>query len=338
MRTVIFGASGYAGAELLRLAAGHPELEIVGAVAESNAGKSVATHQLSLAALYPNLQFIDTAIALDLDFDLAFLALPHGHSQAIVKQLRSRGVVCVDLGADFRFRDATMFEHWYGEAHQAPELLAHAVYGLVERHREELKGAELIASPGCYPTATALAIGPFADAGWIGKRGVVVNALSGTSGAGRGAQERLQFSRLSANAEAYGLSNHRHTPEMEQELGLELLFTPHLVPASRGMLITAYAPLTQNAGSTDEALHLLVDNYQSDPFIVVCAEPPTLKDPVGSNLCFVSARVDNRTQTLIMMSSIDNLIKGAAGQAIQAWNTATGQEETLGLPMSGVTP
>jgi N-acetyl-gamma-glutamyl-phosphate reductase len=125
---------------------------------------------------------------------------------------------------------------------------------------------------------------------------------------------------------------------MEQELGLELLFTPHLVPASRGMLITAYAPLTQNAGSTDEALHLLVDNYQSDPFIVVCAEPPTLKDPVGSNLCFVSARVDNRTQTLIMMSSIDNLIKGAAGQAIQAWNTATGQEETLGLPMSGVTP
>ncbi len=338
MRTVIFGASGYAGAELLRLAAGHPELEIVAAVAESNAGKSVATHQPALAALYPNLYFVDTATASDLDFDLAFLAMPHGHSQTIVKKLRTRGVMCVDLGADFRLRNADVFAHWYAKSHEAPELLSQAIYGLVERHREELHGAELIASPGCYPTASALAIGPFADAGWISKKGVVVNALSGTSGAGRGAQERLQFSRLSGNAEAYSLSDHRHTPEMEQELGLEILFTPHLVPTSRGMLVTAYAPLTQNAGDSDEALQLLTEHYQSDPFVVVCAEPPTLKDPVGSNLCFLSARVDKRTQTLIMMSSLDNLIKGAAGQAIQAWNVATGQEEILGLPMSGVTP
>ncbi|MEI6710211.1 MAG: N-acetyl-gamma-glutamyl-phosphate reductase [Actinomycetota bacterium] len=338
MRTAIFGASGYAGAEVLRLAASHPDLEVVAAVAESSAGKSVAHHQPAVAALYPQLYFIDTTAALEIEFDLAFLALPHGQSQGLVKTLRSKGIVCVDLGADFRLKDAAVFERWYASPHAAPELLDSAAYGLVERHRHELVGAQLIASPGCYPTATALAVGPFADAGWIEKKGVIVNALSGASGAGRATQDKLHFARLASNAEAYGLSTHRHTPEMEQELGVEVLFTPHLVPVARGMLVTAYAPLTSAAGDSNQALELLRATYEKDPFVVVTDEPPTLKDPVGSNLCFVSARIDHRTNTLIMMSSLDNLIKGAAGQAIQAWNVATGRDEALGLPTSGVTP
>lgn len=338
MKTVIFGASGYAGAEVLRLVASHPELEVVAAVAESNAGKLISDHQPALAALYLDLRFVDTQTALDLEFSVAFVALPHGHSQQLVRGLVERGIQCVDLGADFRLRDASLFERWYGSPHQASELLDSAVYGLVERHRTALVGASLIASPGCYPTATSLAIGPFVDAGWIAKSGIVVNALSGTSGAGRAIQDRLHFSRLASNAEAYGLSTHRHTPEMEQELGVQLLFTPHLIPVARGMLITAYAPLAEGAKETGEALELLRNVYAADPFIVITNEPPTLKDPVGSNLCFVSARVDERTKTLIMMSSLDNLIKGAAGQAIQAWNVSQKLPEMTGLPLSGVTP
>lgn len=338
MKIAIFGASGYAGAEILRLAATHPQMQVVTAVGESAAGRSIAQHQPALAGLYPELVFLDTAQALALNFDAAFLALPHGHSQGLARTLRDRDVQVVDLGADFRLKDALVFEEWYKSKHEAPELLSSAVYGLVERHRAELPGAQLIASPGCYPTATSLAIGVFADAGWIDKRGVIVNALSGVSGAGRGVQERLHFSRLASNAEAYGLSTHRHTPEMEQELGLQLLFTPHLVPTARGMLVTAYASIAKEGLTTDTALSLLRSTYANDPFVIVTGEPPTLKDPVGSNLCFVSAAVDERTNTLIMMSSLDNLIKGAAGQAIQAWNIANGFEETLGLPASGVTP
>jgi N-acetyl-gamma-glutamyl-phosphate reductase len=165
-----------------------------------------------------------------------------------------------------------------------------------------------------------------------------VNALSGASGAGRATNDRLHFSRLSGNAEAYGLLTHRHTPEIEQEIGATLLFTPHLVPVARGMLVSAYARVTSTSLTTNDALSLLRSTYASDPFVVVTDEAPTLKDPLGSNLCFVSARVDPRTGWLLAMSSLDNLTKGAAGQAIQAWNVATGRDETLGLPLVGVTP
>ena len=212
-----------------------------------------------------------------------------------------------------------------------------AVYGLVERHREELAGASLIAVPGCYPTATSLALGPFLDHGLVARAGIVVDALSGVSGAGRGVSERLHFSRLASNAEAYGLLHHRHTIEIQREIDAEILFTPHLVPVARGMLVTAYAR-TDGTVTTQDALDLLTSTYAHDPFVVVVEEPPTLKDPVGSNLCFVSAAVDPRTGWLIAMSSLDNLVKGAAGQALQAWNVSQGWEETRGLPASGVTP
>jgi N-acetyl-gamma-glutamyl-phosphate reductase len=308
------------------------------ATGETNAGRRVADHVPALAAAYPTMVFAPTNEVLTGDVDVVFVALPHGQSQKIVPRLHERGVSVVDLGADFRLKDRGDYLTWYGEAHVAPELLASSVYGLVERHRKELVGVTLIAVPGCYPTASILALGPFLDAELIERRGIVVNALSGTSGAGRSASDRLHFSRLSGNAEAYGLLSHRHTPEIQQELDAELLFTPHLVATSRGMLVTAYGRVTDPSLTTDLALALLRETYRDDPFVVVTEEPPTLKDPVGSNLCFVSARVDARTGWLIVMSSIDNLIKGAAGQAVQAWNVANGRDETLGLPMTGVTP
>ena len=337
MRIAVVGATGYAGLEVLRLAASHPDFEVVLATGESNAGRTVAEHAPALAGLYPELVFEPTARVDDLEIDVAFVALPHGASQSIVPALRARGVAVVDLGADFRLKHAADYDAWYGAPHGAPALLADAVYGLVERHRDELPGATLIAVPGCYPTASSLALGPFLDRGLVEPTGIIVNALSGVSGAGRATSDRLHYSRLAANAEAYGLLHHRHTIEIQREIEAEVLFTPHLVPVARGMLVSAYARVVEPL-SSDEALRVLRATYAEDPFVVVSDEPPTLKDPVGSNLCFVSARVDDRTGWLIVMSSLDNLIKGAAGQAIQAWNVANGRDETQGLPRSGVTP
>lgn len=338
MRIGIVGATGYAGSELLRLGAAHPDMEIVIATGESNAGKRVAEHVPALAALYPSTVFAPTAAIFEEPLDVVFVALPHGHSQGLVPELLERGLQVVDLGADFRLKDATAYDSWYGQSHAAPALLASSVYGLVERHRNELVGATLIAVPGCYPTAAALALGPFLDAELVERTGIVVNALSGVSGAGRAVSERLQFTRLEGSAEAYGLLTHRHTPEIQQELNAEVLFTPHLIPVSRGMLVTAYGRLRSANITSDDALSLLRETYADEPFVVVSNEPPTLKDSVGSNLCLVSARVDPRTGWLVAMSSLDNLIKGAAGQAIQAWNVATGRVEIAGLPLSGVTP
>ena len=319
------------------MAASHPDFEVVLATGESHAGRRVADHAPALAGLYPELVVEPTQRVVDVDVDVAFVALPHGKSQALVPDLRQRGVAVVDLGADFRLKNAQDYDTWYGTAHAAPELLADAVYGLVERHRDELRGAMLIAVPGCYPTASSLALGPFLDRGLVEPTGIIVNALSGVSGAGRAANERLHFPRLASNAEAYGLLSHRHTIEIQREIEAQVLFTPHLVPVARGMLVSAYARVVTPL-SSDDALRVLRATYENDPFIVVSDEPPTLKDPVGSNLCFVSARVDERTGWLIVMSSLDNLIKGAAGQAIQAWNVANGRDETRGLPLSGVTP
>ncbi len=338
MRVGVVGATGYAGSELLRLCASHPDLDVVVATGDSNAGRRIAEFVPALASLYPSMEFSKVDALATSELDVVFLALPHGHSQRLVPDLVDRGVTVVDLGADFRLKRHEDYREWYGEEHDAPLLLDASVYGLVERHRAELVGATLIAAPGCYPTASALALGPFLDGGLIDRTGIIINALSGTSGAGRATSDRLHFSRLAGNAEAYGLLTHRHTIEIQQELEAEVIFTPHLVATSRGMLVTAYGQLSDSALTSDGALDVLRDVYATDPFVIVTDEPPTMKDPVGSNLCFVSARVDRRTGWLVAMSSLDNLIKGAAGQAIQAWNVATGRVEALGLPLSGVTP
>jgi N-acetyl-gamma-glutamyl-phosphate reductase len=337
MRIAIVGASGYAGLELVRLLSTHPEATIVTVTGESSSGKRVATHAPALAGLVGDLTFAPTSAVHDTDVDTVFLALPHGQSQSLVPTLRERGVAVVDLGADFRLRNAEDYVTWYGEEHHAPHFLDEAVYGLVERHRTELVNAGLVAVPGCYPTATSLVMGPFVDAGLVDRHSLVVNALSGVSGAGRSPSERLHFPRMAGNAEAYGLTSHRHTVEMQREMGATVLFTPHLIPVSRGMLVTAYARTTSDL-TTASALEHLRATYANDPCVVVVDEPPALKDAVGSNLCFVSARVDERTGWLVGLSAIDNLVKGAAGQAIQAWNVVNGFGETTGLPLTGVTP
>ncbi len=337
MRAAVVGGSGYAGSEILRLIAHHPHLDMVLGTSDSAAGRYVGEYVPSLAGVYGNVSFSPHASVHESDADIVFLALPHGVSQEYVPSLVEQGRMVVDLGADYRLRNPAHYETWYHAEHRSPELLARSVYGLVERHRTELLGARLIAVPGCYPTASALALGPFLDAGWVESDGVVINALSGVSGAGRVPTDRLHFPRLSGNAEAYGLLDHRHTIEIQEEIGAEVLFTPHLVPASRGMLVTAYARV-RGERSTEGALALLRKVYENDPCVVVTNDAPAFKDPLGSNLCFVSARVDPRTGWLVSMCALDNLTKGAAGQAVQAVNVALGWDETLGLPLMGVAP
>ncbi len=336
MKIGVAGASGYAGAELLRLLAGHGAFEVVVATGQRNEGNSLAEHTPSLGPAYPKVTYAPTTPESFEGCDLVFLALPHGASQTLVPELMGTVPHLVDLGADFRLTPE-LYATWYGEAHQAPELCGEAVYGLVERHRAELAGASLVAVPGCYPTATILGLGPFADAGAIETTGLIIDAASGVSGAGRGVAERLQFSEVDEGFSAYGLLSHRHTAEMEQSLGAQVLFTPHLAPMVRGMLVTAYARPTM-ALTTASAMDLLHAAYDHEAFVHVVDAPPTTKMASGSNSCFVTARVDERTGWLVVLSAIDNLGKGAAGQALQCANLVLGLDEGTGLSQVGVYP
>jgi N-acetyl-gamma-glutamyl-phosphate reductase len=341
----VVGASGYGGAELLRLCAGHPDLAVTVAQAGSNAGQPVATHTPSLAAAYPDLAYGPTdADALD-GLDIVFLALPHGQSQHLVPDLIDRVGVVVDLAADFRLQDPAAYPTWYGEDHQVPELLASFAYGLPELHRADLVGATRIAAPGCYPTAALLALVPLLEAGAIARPGddgaaaLVVDAASGTSGAGRSPKENLHFATVDEDFVAYGLLDHRHTAEMEQGLGTTVLFTPHLAPMVRGILATCYArPADPRSFTTEHAMQILSDRYADEPFVVVADAPPSTKAASGSNTAHLSVRVDPRTGWVVVLSAIDNLIKGAAGQAVQCANLALGLPEGAGLPIVGVYP
>lgn len=330
-RVAVVGASGYAGTELLRLLAGHPELQVHRAVAATRAGTPVAP---SLAGAYPTLRYDAVDPQALVDFDVVFLALPNGEAQHLVPALTGSAKVVVDLSADFRLKDPASYPTWYGAPHGAPGLLAEAVYGLPELTREELRGARLVAAAGCYPTAAAIALAPFRD---LISGGVIVDAASGVSGAGSAPSERLQFGNVDGGFSAYGLISHRHTPEMEQVLGHEVLFTPHLAPMSRGLLATCYArpssPLT-----TSDAMGRLHEAYDEEPFVVVTEEPPSTKATAGSNSAHVTACVDGRTGWLVVLSALDNLVKGAAGQAIQCANLALGLDEAEGLPRCGVFP
>jgi N-acetyl-gamma-glutamyl-phosphate reductase len=343
MKAGIIGGSGYTGVELLRLLAGHPDIEVATVTAHSRAGQPVGEYTPSLAAAYPGMVY-EAAGPNTLDgLDLVFCALPHGESQRIVPALRDRVGVVVDLAADFRLRDPALYPTWYGEAHEAPELLDQAVYGLPELFREPLAGATLIASAGCYPTAAGLALAPLVRAGLIEASGIIVDAASGTSGAGRAATDSLHFGTVDENFVAYGLLTHRHTPEMQQILGAEVLFTPHLAPMVRGILATCYArPAARAAGactpSTADVLDALHDAYDHEPFVVVTDAPPSTKATSGSNCAHVTARVDERTGWVLALCALDNLVKGAAGQAVQCANAALGLPETTGLPTAGLYP
>ena len=333
----IIGASGYAGAELLRLLSGHPELQLAWATGDTQAGTAVAELYPSLLGVYPDLMFREYNPADAETVDVVFLALPHGKSQELVPDLRKRVSHIVDVAADFRLKDAALYPTWYGEEHACPHLLAQSVYGLPELHRQALATATLIAVPGCYPTAATLALEPLVRHHAIERTGVVVNASCGVSGAGRTLKHANLYGTVAENYEAYGLLTHRHTPEMEQNIGAQVLFTPHLLPVSRGILATCYARPT-GATSTDQLLTLLRNAYANEPFVKVIDNPPSTKATAGTNLCLITARYDERTNTVVVISAIDNLVKGTAGGAIQSLNIALGFPETLGLPIVGVYP
>jgi N-acetyl-gamma-glutamyl-phosphate reductase len=344
LKVGVVGASGYGGAELLRLCAGHPDLEVSVAQAGATAGRRVAAHTPSLAAAYPGLVYGPTDPAALDGLDVVFLALPHGQSQDLVPDLVDRVGVIVDLAADFRLTDPARYPTWYGEEHRAPGLLDTFVYGLPELHRDDLVGATRIAAPGCYPTAALLALVPFVEAGVLslpadGAPPIVVDAASGTSGAGRAPKESLHFAAVDEDFVAYGLLDHRHTAEMEQGLGTPVLFTPHLAPMVRGILATSYArPADPDRLTTEDAMHLLHDRYDGEAFVVVDDAPPSTKAASGSNTAHLTVRVDARTGWVVVLSAIDNLIKGAAGQAVQCANLALGLPEGAGLPLVGVYP
>jgi N-acetyl-gamma-glutamyl-phosphate reductase len=351
MKAGIVGASGYTGVELLRLLAGHPDIDVAVVTAHSHAGQVVGEHTPSLAAAYPGLVYeaagpegLHGEGALDgLDgLDVVFCALPHGESQRIVPALRERVGLIVDLAADFRLHDAALYPTWYGEEHAAPELLAEAAFGLPELFRSGLEGATLIAAAGCYPTTAGLALAPLLRAGLIEPTGIIVDAASGVSGAGRGAKESLHFGTVDEDFVAYGLLHHRHTPEMEQILGAQVLFTPHLVPMVRGILGTCYARPVAGAGptgiTTADVMDALHEAYDDEPFVVVTDAPPSTKATAGSNCAHVTARVDERTGWVLTLCALDNLVKGASGQAVQCANIALGLPETTGLPLVGLYP
>jgi N-acetyl-gamma-glutamyl-phosphate reductase len=342
-RVAIVGASGYTGAELIRLVLTHPRLTLAGLFARRAAGELVADHFPHLTGAVHDKFLPYSADAVAAEAKIAFLALPHGESITTAKELVERGVTVLDLSADFRLRSAAEYKQWYGE-HTAPELLPVARYGLVERHRAELRDARLIAVPGCYPTATLLALAPLLDARLIAPEGLIVDAKSGISGAGRTPGLAYHFPEAGEGVKAYKIAEHRHTPEIEQELALaagrevRLTFTPHLIPMTRGILSTCYGTPTDEKRPREAYLDALRKAYANEPFVAVVDKAPDTAHVRGSNRVHVSAWVDARAKRVIAVGAIDNLVKGAAGQALQCLNVRMGWPETEGLEGAGIFP
>ena len=343
-RAAVVGGSGYTGAELLRLLAGHPDIEVALVTADSNAGATVGDLYPSLAVAYEGLTYETVSPTELAGLDLVFLCLPHGQSQAIAADLVDTVAHVVDLGADFRLPVGD-YEQWYGEAHTAPGLIEQFAFGMPELYRDEIASARHVASPGCYPTSASLALAPLLAAGLVEPTGIVVDAVSGVSGAGRGLKTTSLFAEVSDNVTAYGLLSHRHTAEMEQALGhvagepVQVLFTPHLVPMTRGILATCYArPVAGASLSTDGLLTAYRDFYAAEPFVHVTDGSPATKATLGSNAAHVTVRYDERTNTVLAIGALDNLVKGASGQALQNANLVLGLPETTALSTIGLMP
>ncbi len=334
IRAAVLGASGYVGGELLRLIDAHPGLELGVAFAASNAGQPVAAVHPHLALAYADIEFTHfDAGALD-GCELILAALPHGETQRIADALTGNGAKLVDLGADFRLETAADYERWYGEGHARPDLLGQFVYGLPEFNREAIRGTDWVAAPGCYPTAASLALRPLVEAGAIETKGIIVDAASGVSGAGRKTSAGTHYCAVEGNFRAYGLTRHRHTAEIEMMTGAEVLFTPHLMAASRGILATCYA----RAIKPCDPLAILREAYAGERFVHVGEALPETKWASGSNAAFLSARYDERTGTVVALAAIDNLGKGAAGQMIQCANLMLGLDEGASLSSIGIYP
>jgi N-acetyl-gamma-glutamyl-phosphate reductase len=341
-RAAVVGASGYTGVEALRLLSGHPEIEVVHVTAGANAGAKLADLFPSLAPAYGDVVLAPLEVGDLRGLDLVFCMLPHGASQGLLPGLLDDVTHVIDLGADFRL-PADVYARWYGEPHRAPEVVGRFAYGLVELYRDDLAAHAHVAAPGCYPTAVSLACAPLLALGLVEPR-VIADAVSGLSGAGRGLKTTSLFSEANENVSAYGLLTHRHTAEMEQALSkvarrpVAVLFTPHLVPATRGLLATCYArPQTQGL-STARLLEHYREFYADDPCVVVVDEPSGTKATYGANVVHVTVRFDERTDTVIAIAAEDNLVKGASGQMIQAANILLGLPETTGLPLLGIQP
>lgn len=342
MKIAIYGASGYTGAELVRLLTRHPEAEIAVMTAESNAGRPMAEVFPQFSALeLPTLQKIaDTDLS---GIDVLFCALPHGTTQeAIAGAIAAKpSIKVIDLSADFRLSDTAAYAHWYGHTHLAPELQAEAVYGLTEIHRDKIRGARLVANPGCHTTTALLPLIPLAEAGAIDLDHVVIDTKTGMSGAGRSAKVGMLFSEVSEGLHAYSVGGHRHTAELDQELsavaGREVLasFTPHLAPMNRGIYSSIYL-----VGDAEEMHRILADRYAGEEFVTVLpyGEPPQSRHVRGSNHTRIGVCPDRRSGRAIVMSTTDNLVKGASGQAIQNMNVVMGLDEGAGIRQLALFP
>lgn len=341
----IIGVTGYTGGELLRLLLTHPFVDIKKAASRSNAGNDVTQ-------VHPQLSKLITLVEDDIesenfaeDLDAVFLALPHGKSAPLVKKFKEIGVKAIDLGADFRLKNVAEYKDWYELDHECPELLAESVYGLPEIYREKIKKSNIVANPGCYPTSVILGLAPLLKKKIINPQEIIIDSKSGVSGAGKTLTQQSHYPDMNENLLAYKVGTHRHTPEIEQELSLlggtkiRVSFTPHLIPMNRGILSTIYAQGDNSLTNTDlEKIYL--EYYQNSPFIRIRDKNnlPQTKWVLGSNYCDIAPIFDPRTGKIIIISAIDNLVKGASGQAIQNMNLMFGLEETTGLLFPGMYP
>lgn len=338
IKVAICGGSGYAGAELLRILAFHPEIEITVVTSEKSAGKSVSDlfpHLRNYSHLFYEPLKQDEIIS---KADIFFMALPHGASQEAVHLLASKDKIVIDLSADYRLKDAEVYERWYKIPHRFKNILKKAVYGLPEIHRKRIARSKLVANPGCYPTGAILGLYPALKNGIIDTSSIVIDSKSGTSGAGRQSDIPFSFCEVNEGFKAYGVTTHRHTPEIEQELSaiageeIKVDFIPHLLPIDRGIITTIYAKTLKGveAGSVYEIYR---NSYKKEPFVRLL-EPgkfPNVKHIRGTNFCDIGLTINARTGTLIIVTAIDNLVKGASGQAVQNMNIMMGFPETLAL-------
>jgi N-acetyl-gamma-glutamyl-phosphate reductase len=338
----IINVTGYIGMELARILHQHPQVDVHSITGRSTVGQK-------LGEVLPHLADMNLTIEPELgQVTLVFSALPHKTSAEAVVAALERGIKVIDISADFRLREAKDYDTWYGFTHPVPQLLGEAVYGLVEFHRNQITSSRLVANPGCYPTCAILALAPVVKESLI-EPDIIIDAKSGVSGAGRMLSLRTHFAEVNENVSAYALEGHRHLPEITQELGklnpalaLSVTFIPHLIPMSRGMLTTCYARIKAGQGGVEESkkrlMELYREFYRDEPFVRVVDAPPQTKQTQGTNLCLIHPTIDPRTEQFIIISCIDNLIKGGAGQAVQNMNLMLGLPEGMGLKGSAVYP
>lgn len=340
-KVAVIGASGYAGEELVRLLLGHPNVDLVAATSRQLAGKT-------LAEVFPRFAHLKTANALKFsdsdakqiahDASVVFLALPHGLAAEFARPLLSAGARVVDLSADFRIKDTSVYEEFYGHAHPAPDLLGQSVYGMPEIYRDQIRDAKLVACPGCYPTSILIPLRPLIRRKAIDRKTILVSSMSGVTGAGRKTEVDYLFSECNESIRPYGVPKHRHLSEIEQELSIladekvVIQFTPHLVPINRGIITTIYANIADNVVKMDLAL-LFKGAYGEEPFVRLLGDArlPDSKNVAGTNFIDIAWKIDKRTHRIIVMSAIDNIVKGASGQAVQCMNLMLGLPETAGL-------